>query len=134
MNINLLRASNQLFDISDYTYLEGFNQKDKSVVLIVNPPKQFRIQTLLDHFYRDSLEPLLKHPKAKALNEWIESNGEGNWYQKLATSLGKLPIRSVRRYFSPGLTMSSVMRSMESFIPSKGCTSAAEFIIRLWML
>lgn len=55
-----------------------------------------RVQTLIDNFYTKRLLPLMKGEKARAFHTWLESNGEGDWYKKLATYLFKLPLRSVR--------------------------------------
>lgn len=55
-----------------------------------------RVQTLIDNFYTKRLLPLMQGEKARAFQTWLESNGEGEWYKKLATCLLKLPLRSVR--------------------------------------
>ncbi len=53
----------------------------------------FFFQNKLDEigrFIQQKFEPL------KKFNQWLDSNGHGAWYQKLATFLVKLPMRSVR--------------------------------------
>lgn len=53
----------------------------------------FAIQNKIDH-----LAHLIEQKFAplKQFNDWLDSNGEGKWYKKLAIFLAKLPARAVR--------------------------------------
>lgn len=44
----------------------------------------------IGHFLKAKFSPL------KKFNEWLDSNGQGEWYTQLATFLAKLPARAVR--------------------------------------
>src|SRR5439155_1033076 len=92
-------------------------------------PSNF-IQTVIDNFYIKRLVPLLKHEKALAFQSWLNSNGEGDWYKKLAIFLIKLPLRSVRDILS---MIYKVLRAIVyGFIhPLKGLNEAGIFFIRL---
>ncbi len=59
-----------------------------------------KLQNVLDNFYKKRLEPLLRNEKAKAFNDWLDDNGHGEWYKKLGSYLGKLPMRSLRDILS----------------------------------
>lgn len=58
------------------------------------PPNE--LQTALDDFYTDHLKPLLDNPRAQKINDWIDSNGQDQWYKQLCTFLLKLPVRVAR--------------------------------------
>lgn len=88
------------------------------------------MQTVLDRFYENRLKPLLEHPKAAAFNEWIDSNGHGEWVKKLGTCLAKLPLRSVRDMLS--LVYQLVRGIIFTAVhPLKGINQAAELFIRV---
>ncbi len=69
------------------TKLSVWDQKLDSIL------PNFFFQKKLDEIgviIRQKFEPL------KKFNQWLDSNGHGQWCQKLATFLVKLPMQSVR--------------------------------------
>lgn len=84
-------------------------------------------QTKLDHVgnYIES-----KFACLDGFNKWLDSNGQGEWYYKLAIFLCKLPMRAVRNIVR---TLYSIIKMALYAVvhPIKACTKFAKLLVKL---
>lgn len=92
------------------------------------PPNE--LQLLLDSFYETHLVPVLNHENLQEFNKWMDSNGNGEWYEKLGIALAKMPLRTVRAVLAQVyLILKSLTYSLVH--PLKAMHAAAGFIVDL---
>lgn len=84
------------------------------------------VQKELDKFGAQ-IQKLLK--PAEKFNKWLDSNGHGAWYEKLAVFLGKLPILTVRNILR--LVYCIIKATVYAFVhPIKTLFDAAKILIQ----
>ncbi len=71
-----------------------------------------------------------KFAPLKKFNEWLDSNGEGEWYKKLATFLAKLPARAVRNIVR--LLYNIIKAAIYAAVhPAKAAVKLAKLLVEL---
>ena len=88
-----------------------------------NNPAQDRIDMIARHL-KTKFAPL------KEFNDWLNSNGQGNWYNQVATFLAKLPLRVVRNEINLLYTLIKTLLYV-GVHPLRASVEAAELLVQL---
>lgn len=91
----------------------------------------FQCQIAYDQFHAELM------PKAELnnpFNDWLKSNGHGNWYEQLATFLAKLPVKAARNVLRLVLNVIQAAVAIPSYAlmhPLKSCVKLAKLLVAL---
>ncbi len=87
-----------------------------------------KLQKLISKFYENYLEPILNSKSFILFNDWLDSNGHGDWYAQLTVALLKMPFRAVKTILTQ---LYSLLKDLYYYCahPEKALIDAATFIV-----